>query len=373
MFEEKNYENLLREVLDNAPDDIDTRQGSIFYDAVSGIILKMAEFYKDLELIFELSRPDTAEDEYLDAIASQFGVERQSATKARYFANITGEIPENGERFFYDGLFFTFKTTADGVKYFEAEEAGTEYNRIFADTPITPVDTVYGLEAASFGGIMSYAIADESNESLRMRLYDKVSGAGENGNKQHYRLWCESIDGVAKAKIFPLWLGGNTVKAVLIGSDGLPCQSGVVEEVQKYIDPNEQGKTAVKDGYTYNFGDGLGEGAANIGAHFTAVEAFEYPVDIFAEVKLAAGVTGSDAKNSIHKVLAESSYRIGNVNITPANIGAAAASHTHNYAGSASAGGAASSAVKLDTSAGSATQPIYFNGGKPAACSYTLA
>lgn len=53
--------------------------------------------------------------------------------------------------------------------------------------------------------------------------------------------------------------------------------------------------------------------------------------------------------------------------------GKAAASHTHNYAGSSSAGGSANSAVKLDTdTAGSATQPVYFKGGKPAACSYTL-
>ena len=42
---------------------------------------------------------------------------------------------------------------------------------------------------------------------------------------------------------------------------------------------------------------------------------------------------------------------------TSANIGAAASSHTHKYAGSSSAGGSATSAVKLDFSAGSATQP----------------
>ena len=47
--------------------------------------------------------------------------------------------------------------------------------------------------------------------------------------------------------------------------------------------------------------------------------------------------------------------------------------HTHSYAGSASIGGSATSAVKLDTAtAGSATQPVYFTGGKPAACTYTL-
>ena len=50
----------------------------------------------------------------------------------------------------------------------------------------------------------------------------------------------------------------------------------------------------------------------------------------------------------------------------------AAASHTHNYAGSWSAGGSANSAVKLDSSAGNATQPVYFKDGKPVATTYAL-
>ena len=43
----------------------------------------------------------------------------------------------------------------------------------------------------------------------------------------------------------------------------------------------------------------------------------------------------------------------------------AASSHTHKYAGSSSAGGAATSANKLNTNAGSATKPVYFSGGVP--------
>ena len=51
----------------------------------------------------------------------------------------------------------------------------------------------------------------------------------------------------------------------------------------------------------------------------------------------------------------------------------AAKSHTHNYAGSGSAGGSANSAVKLDTAtAGSATKPVYISGGKPVACTHSL-
>lgn len=47
-------------------------------------------------------------------------------------------------------------------------------------------------------------------------------------------------------------------------------------------------------------------------------------------------------------------------------------SHTHKYASSATIGGSADSAVKLDSSAGSTTQPIFFKDGKPVATTYAL-
>lgn len=64
----------------------------------------------------------------------------------------------------------------------------------------------------------------------------------------------------------------------------------------------------------------------------------------------------------------------GSANVTWSleEIGAAVSDHVHNYAGSSSSGGSATSAVKLDSSAGSVTQPVYFSDGKPVACTYTL-
>lgn len=52
--------------------------------------------------------------------------------------------------------------------------------------------------------------------------------------------------------------------------------------------------------------------------------------------------------------------------------GKAASGHTHNYAGSSSSGGAAASANKLNTNAGSTTQPVYFKDGIPVVTTYTL-
>ncbi len=61
----------------------------------------------------------------------------------------------------------------------------------------------------------------------------------------------------------------------------------------------------------------------------------------------------------------ESSYRTGNVNLTAANVGALA-SNT-KYAGASSAGGAATSANKLNTDAGNILNPVYFSSGIPVA------
>lgn len=89
------------------------------------------------------------------------------------------------------------------------------------------------------------------------------------------------------------------------------------------------------------------------------------------------GITATAAElnklDGVTATAAELNYVDGvTSNIQTQLNGKAASSHTHQYAGSASAGGSANSAVKLDTSAGSATQPVYFSGGKPVAITYTL-
>ncbi len=89
----------------------------------------------------------------------------------------------------------------------------------------------------------------------------------------------------------------------------------------------------------------------------------------YTTTKTGGGASGTW---SINVTGSAGSVAWGNVSGKPSTF--APSSHTHNYAGSGSAGGSANSAVKLDTTtAGSATQPVYFSGGKPVACTYTLA
>ena len=85
MFEAYTYERLLEDVLDNAPEEIDIRQGSIFYDSVSGVLLKIAKLYTDLDLMFNLVFIDTAAGEFLDKKAFEYGIERLPAAGCRYY------------------------------------------------------------------------------------------------------------------------------------------------------------------------------------------------------------------------------------------------------------------------------------------------
>lgn len=92
-----------------------------------------------------------------------------------------------------------------------------------------------------------------------------------------------------------------------------------------------------------------------------------------ASVSLASGTNNGTLKLTVDGTATD--------NIAVKGLGTAAytssdayatSGHTHNYAGSSSAGGAATSANKLNTDAGSATQPVYFENGVPKATTYTL-
>ena len=106
MFEDITYEKLLQDVLDNAPPGIDTRQGSIYYDSVAGVLLEIAKLYTDLDLIIQMTTVRTATGDALDTKAEEYGVYRLQATPAKYLAIFDGTIPQIGERFYYDLAYF---------------------------------------------------------------------------------------------------------------------------------------------------------------------------------------------------------------------------------------------------------------------------
>lgn len=276
MFEDRTYDNILQELLEMAPEDVDTRQGSIYYDEAAPAAFKLAKFYADLDMTFNLVFIDSAEGEYLDKKASERGLYRLPAKGCKRRATFIGATPNVGERFFADTQFFILKSSDDIGMYVEAEDPGEAANSIPIGESLVPLNNIFGLSSATLGEILDPGTLTESDSDLHRRLREKISGPAENGNKQHYKTWCEEVTGVGRAKIFPLWNGVNTVKGVLIDTQGLPATQGVVEEVQDYVDPGSQG---------------LGEGVANLGAYFTAVSAQPLNINISLKVAMRQGET----------------------------------------------------------------------------------
>lgn len=280
MFEDKTYENLLTEALAMAPAGIDTRQGSIYRDALTGPLLALAAIYTELENLVSLTRVDTAVDEYLDDKGEEYGVDREPATLAKYRAVLDGDNPEEGEEFIADNMTFGLYYDDNGDPYFECETVGTAGNYVQEGTTAMPVNDLENLYSAEFGELIAAAVDAQTDEDYRESIHQRLAFPAENGNKQHFKEWCESVTGVGHAKIISLWNGPNMVKGVLYGTDGSPASASVVAAVQAYVDPDEDG-----DGK----GDGLGEGAAEIGCHFTAVAPTAYNVTVSAILVLADG------------------------------------------------------------------------------------
>ena len=283
MFEDRTYENILNEMLDSAPAGVDTRQGSVFYDMAAPAALMLARYYTELNITIELVFLDTAAGTYLEEKCREHSVYRLPATPNVRSVTFSGASVAANQRFFADGQYFVTKYDEDANLVVEAEIPGEAGNVIPAGTALVPVNTILGLTAATLGATITPGSEAESDDNLRRRLREKIAGPATNGNKQHYKTWCEGIAGVGQARIDPLWNGVNTVKGILINTEGMPVSSSIVDEVQTYIDPG---------------GTGLGEGVANIGCHFTAVAASAYTINIAFGAQLTSGTTAEDIEES---------------------------------------------------------------------------
>ena len=307
MFEDRTQENILSELFEKAPEGTDTRQGSIFHDAVVSASYKMAEWYSGLQSMFDLVLVMTAEGEYLDRRGAEFAVFRLPATSARYVFTWEGTEPEVGNRFFANDLFFVLRRADDGKLFLEAEMPGIGANNITNGTAAVPVNNISGLTSSDFGSLIEPGVNREEDEPFRDRIIGKIAGPSENGNRHHYKTWCESVTGVGRARIIPLFAGPNTVMGVIVGTDGLPAVQSVIERVQEYIDPMTLGKTVEVNGEIIPVGDGLGDGVANIGAHFAAVapEGLTIDISFAAEAKQESSIEQikADATKAITEYL----------------------------------------------------------------------
>lgn len=271
--------------------EVDTRQGSLYRDASAGHIVRIAKFFDNLRSISKIISLNTCTGEILDEYMKMRGLVRNplKATPAKYHVNFTGTTPPVGSVMTCAGHFFSLKKEEEEL-ILVSEELGTDMNNLLEGELVIPETDVDGLISATLGKIAIPALNIESDDSARRRLHNRMSGPDENGNKSHIRTWCESVEGVGRARVIPLWKGDNTVAAVIISKDGDVPTKEIIDNVQGYLDPGATG---------------MGEGMATIGQFFTALSAQPVEINVSVTVTKSSSTSYSEIQESFKRELTE--------------------------------------------------------------------
>lgn len=246
-LEAQNFDYWLNLMLDNVPDDIDKREGSIIYDAVAPAAMVSAQQSLSLAEILRQTYIKTAQGEFLDYRAVEHGTSRYAATntevKARFNDDDGNPINvEVGDRFASiaeSPIFYTvIKANNDGTAEMQAEESGTSTNSYLGQVlPVTPNDNLAWAEIVE---ITIPARDEENDDHLRARLLNTNSWVAYGGNVADYLDMTSKIHDVGATQVYPVWDGPGTVKLVILNNDLMPASQTLIKKVKEEIDPEDK-------------------------------------------------------------------------------------------------------------------------------------
>lgn len=231
MADEYGFDRILQRMLAKVPDTVDKREGSIIYDALAPTAYAIAAQNYMLAGLSDLMFGDTAEGEWLDRVVNDFGITRESATKAIRRIDCTDSEGEAfsvpvGARFAVNELTFciTEEITPGSYKAVceQVGSAGNSYSGA-----VLPVDNISGLGAAVLSVQPLIAARDtETDDELRARFYESVRETPFGGNRADYREKALSIDGVGACVVFAAsdGMGAGNV-GLMIGDEQGNCAS----------------------------------------------------------------------------------------------------------------------------------------------------
>lgn len=279
MYENITEEVILQRMMNEVPDSMDKREGSIIHDALAPTAIEHQLLYTDLDTFLREVFTVKASREYLIKRAAERNVTPHPATAAVWKAAFAPKTLEVGigTRFNCDSMNLAVTGKFDdGVYELTCETAGSIGNG--CQGKLIPINYVSGLETAELTELTTPGNDEEETEAFRERYLTILRKPSTSGNIYDYYNWAMACKGVGAAKIFPLAYGPGTVKVVVADEDKMAATPALIKEVKDYI-----------------------EEMRPIGATVTVASAQELPVNVMARVKLKDGINLGTAQASFRE------------------------------------------------------------------------
>ena len=281
------YEELVEEKLDQADSSLDTREGSILFNAFAINSIEIIQMLQTIIANSNESFADTASRPNLIRRAAERGLKPLTATKAklRGLFNINVAI---GSRFSLDNLnYVVVDKIADFEFVLESETEGDIGNQYLGT--LIPNDYIDGLTTAELVEVLVPGEDEEDTEVFRARYFDSFDSEAFGGNRKDYKDKVNSLPGVGGVRVYRAWNGGGTVKLVIINSQFEQPTQTLVNEVQFAVDPlNNQGE---------------GIGIAPIDHIVTVFGVGETPINITFNITYQSGWSWADIEANVHAVI----------------------------------------------------------------------
>ena len=299
----EDYDYWLDLMLENVPDDIDQREGSVIYDALAPAAMVMAQQSLSLANIVKQTYVKTAQGQFLDYRAAEHGTSRYAATQAEVkakFLDSDGNTINNvqtGDQFASIGetpIFYTVQKINDDLTgELTADDPGTTANSYIGQ--ILPVTSNDSLSWAEITEIVAPARDAETDDHLRDRLLKADDWIAYGGNITDYLAMLSKISEVGAGQVYPVWNGAGTVKLVIVDNNLMPASAELVKKVKNIIDPTDN--------------ESQGYGLAPIDHQVTVVAPTPLTVNIAATVNID-GTHGADLVKSKIKTAIEEYFKL---------------------------------------------------------------
>ena len=290
MYEGITYELILQRMIDRVlaqNPNIDTREGSIIYNALAPAAVELQNMYIQLDTILNESFADTQTRDYLIKRCAERGVIPEPATKAILKGEFNIDVPI-GSRFSLDMLnYIVIEKISDGIFKLECETPGSEGNQRFGT--LIPIDYIEGLTSAELTELLIPGEDEEETESLRERYFNSLESQSFGGNIADYKEKTKQLPGVGGVKVYPVWDGGGTVKLVIIDSTYNETSSTLIDSVKTAVDPIQN--------------QGKGVGFAPIGHVVTVEGVSATSIDISTNITYQDGWTWADIEPYVYEAI----------------------------------------------------------------------